>query len=140
MSFQEKSAWVMSLSLIFGGVSYFGAVAEKSAEIGQLAQPFLTLVALYTLVLIIIATVGHIVIAVLASRDANAPLDERERRIFERAGHASSYVFGAGVVFSLGIYLFIHSGDVLFYSVFASLMIGQLAEYAVRIFFYRVAV
>ncbi len=130
----------MSLSLLLGGVFYFGVVAAMSAEIGQLAQPILTVVTVYTLILIVIAIVGHIAIAILAPKDANAPLDERERRIFDRAGHASSYVFGAGVVLSLGLYLFSHSGDVLFYSIFASLMIGQLAEYAIRIFFYRAAI
>lgn len=140
MAFKEKSAWVMSLTLLVGGVFYFGLVTAMSADIGQLAHPVLPLVAIYTVILIVFAVVGHIAIAALSPKEANAPPDERERRIIERAGHVSGYVFAIGVVLSLGTYLLIHNGDILFYGIFASLMIGQLAEYAVQIFLYRTAV
>ena len=140
MSFQEKSAWVMSLALLLGGAFYFGVVMSMSLELGQLARPLLPLVAVYSVILIIVSILGHILVASLAPRDANAPLDERERRIFDRAGHVSGYVFGSGVVISLGLYLLSYSGDVFFYSIFASLMIGQLTEYALRIYLYRAAV
>ena len=107
---------------------------------GELVSPLLPTIAVYTIILVILAIVGHIVISALSPKEANAPLDERERRIFDRAGNVSGYVFGAGVVVSLGLYLLSYSGDVLFYLVFASLMIGQLAEYLMRIVLYRTAV
>ncbi|MCG8418029.1 MAG: hypothetical protein MJE77_08825 [Proteobacteria bacterium] len=137
MAFQEKSAWIMSLALLLGGLFYFGVVAWMSSQIGELAPPILPLVAVYTVILIIIAIVGHVVIAVFAPKDANTALDERERQIFDRAGHLSGYVVGVGVLLSLGLYLFSYSGNLLFYGVFASLMISQLAEYAIQIFLYR---
>lgn len=137
MPFQEKSAWVMSLSLLLGGMFYFSVVSNMTAEIGALAPPILPTVVLYTIILIAVAIIGHIAIAVLAPRDANAPLDEREKIIFHRASHLSGYLFGIGVVPSLGYYLFTHNGDILFYSVFASLMISQLSEYVFRILLYR---
>ena len=140
MPFQEKSAWIMSIALLLGGVSYFVVVASTSSGIGELAPPILPLVAVYTIILIIVAIVGHIVVAVLAPKDANTSVDERERKIFDRAGHLSGYLFGAGVILSLGLYLLSNDGHLLFYGVFASLMISQLAEYAVRIFLYRTAV
>lgn len=140
MAFQEKSAWIMSVALMLGGMFYFGVVNTMTAEMGQLAPPILPSVVLYTIILCVVAITGHIAIAVLAPRDANAPLDEREKTIFARAGHFSSYFLGAGVVLSLGIYLFSRNGDVLFYGVFASLMIAQLAEFVIRIFYYRVVV
>ena len=140
MAFQEKSAWVMSVSLLLGGVFYFGVVKTMTAEIGQLAPPILPAVVLYTFILIVVAIIGHIAVAVLTPKEANAPLDEREKAIFHRASHVSGYLLGAGVLLSLGVYLYSYSGDALFYGVFASLMISQLAEYVMRILFYRIFV
>lgn len=140
MAFQEKSAWVMSISLLLGGIFYFGVVNEMTSEIGGLPPPILPTVVLYTIILIVVAIVGHIAIAVLAPRDANAPLDEREKTIFHRASHLSGYLLGAGIVPSLGYYLFTHDGDGFFYGVFASLMISQLAEYVFRILLYRTVI
>ncbi len=139
MSFHEKSAWIMSLALLLGGVFYFGIVLSASSDGNQLVQPTLPLVAVYTVLLIILAILGHVAIAVFSPKEANAPLDERERGIFVRAGHISGYIFGVGVVLSLGLYLLSYGGDILFYAIFASLMISQFAEYAIRIVLYRVA-
>jgi len=140
MSFQEKSAWVMSLALAIGGMFYFTTVSDLSAEASQLAPPMIPVIVAYTVILVILAILGHIAIAVFSPKEANAPLDEREREIFARAGNFAGIVFGIGVITSLGMYLFSYSGDALFYSVFASLMFSQLAEYAARIFLYRVAI
>ena len=137
MPFQEKSAWLMSVALLLGGVFYWGVVLAWSVDMDQLVHPNIPVVAVYTVILIVFAIVGHVLIAILAPREANAPLDERERRIMERAGHWSGYVLGVGVVMSLGYYLVSHHGDTLFYGILASLMLGQLAEYAMRIFLFR---
>ncbi len=140
MPFNEKSAWIMSVILIVAGASYYSAVATLGAETGQLAQPMMPLVIRYTVMVVALTVVGHIVIAILAPKEANAPLDERERQIVHRAGHYSSYFSAVGVVTSLGYYFFSHSGDLLFYTVFASLMVGQIMEYLIQIFFYRTSV
>ena len=140
MPFREKSAWIMFFVLLSGGVFYFRAVASMSAGLEELAQPNLRLVIVFTTALVILAGVGHIVTAVFAPKEANGAVDERERRIFDRAGHLAGYVFGFGVVPSLGIYLFTQDGNLLFYCVFASLMVSQLAEYVVQIFLYRTVV
>lgn len=137
MPFREKSAWIMSFVLLALGLAYFYAVGAIGSQSGQLAAPMLPLVIAYTVCLVLLAIVGHIVIAALAPRDANAAADERERRIFERAGHFSSYILGAGIVMSLGYYLLSRDGDLLFYAVFASLMLGQIMEYVFQIIFYR---
>jgi len=140
VAFQEKSAWIMSLALLVGGVFYFGVVAAMSSAIGKLAPPILPIVAVYTGILVLIAIVGHIVAAVCAPRDASAPLDERDRTVTSRAGHRSGYVFGIGAILSLGFYLFTYDGNLLFYGVFASLMISQLVEYGMQIHLYRTTV
>lgn len=140
MPFREKSAWIMSSALLLLGLAYFYAVGSIWSESGQLAAPMLPLVIVYTGGLILLAMIGHVAIAALAPRDANAAVDEREQLIFDRAGNYSSYVMGAGVVMSLGLYLLSRNGDLLFYSVFASLMLGQFMEYVFQIVFYRTSV
>ncbi len=137
MAFQEKSAWLMSLSLILAGLYYYSTVSGLSTELGELASPALRSVVIYTVLLCVLAIIGHILIAVLSPKEANAALDERERVIFARAGHYSGLAMGAGVVLFLGVYQFYQNGDVLFYGVFGSLMLGQLLEYLARIVLYR---
>jgi hypothetical protein len=83
--------------------------------------------------------IGHIAIAIKAPKEADSPADEREKQIILRAGHYSSYVLAAGVVLSLGLYLYLRDGDLLFYTIYASLMAGQIAEYVLQITFYRTA-
>lgn len=140
MSYREKTAWIMIVALIFGGFFYFGAVAENSLSKWQLAEPGLPLITRYTIALVVIAVIGHVVTAILSPKDANAPADERDKRITDKAGHLSGYVLGFGVVMSLGAYLFLHNGNLLFYGVFASLMLSQIIEYAVQLLLYRTGV
>lgn len=137
VAFHEKSAWIMSLALLLGGAVYFGIVASLSAELGRLAPPNVPVVVVYTVVLVILAIIGHALVALLSPRDANSAYDERERRIVDRAGDLSGYVFGSGVLLSLALYLFTYDGNLLFYAVFASLMLGQLAEYVAQILLFR---
>lgn len=137
MPFREKSAWIMSAALIFGGIFYFRTVLSGSSQSGHLVSPGLPLILSYTGYLVTIAVVGHIVATALAPKDADAPVDERERQIFIRAGHYSSYVVGAGTIMSLGLYVYSNNGDMLFYTVFASLLVGQIVEYLLQILFYR---
>lgn len=140
MTFREKSAWIMSLALLVAGTFYFYSVGVTWSESGRLAQPMLPLVIVYTVCLVVLSVIGHIVIAIMAPKEANAPADEREQLIISRAGHYSSYLLGVGVVLSLGSYLFLRDGDALFYAVFASLMASQIAEYVLQIIFYRTAI
>jgi len=140
MPFKEKSAWIMAFLLLSLGAAYFYVVAAISSETGQLATPLLRLIVVYTVCMIVLSAVGHTVIGILAPKEANAAADEREQSIFDRAGHYSSYFTGVGVVMSLGAYLILRSGDLLFYGVFASLMVGQIMEYVYQIIFYRTSV
>ena len=140
MSFHEKSAWVMALALLFGGVFYFAVVASTSSGLGQLAAPGLPLIVVLTIALTILSIVGQVIIAVVAPRDANTKPDEREWKIFHRAGYLAWYASVVGTILSLGLYLLTQDGNLLFYCVFASLVISQLLEYGVQIALYRTGV
>ncbi len=137
MTYNEKSAWVMTLALLVGAAVYFNTVASLSTAGQGVASPSLPTLVVCTVVIVVVAVAGHIVAAVLAPDDAQPSADERDRRIFDRAGHLAGYVLGAGTLGGLGGYLFTHDGHLLFYTVFASLIASQVAEYALQIYYYR---
>jgi hypothetical protein len=137
MPFREKSAWLMAFVLGLTSAGYFATVAAISKEIGHLVPPLLPLIVIFTVVLAALAAASHIVIALLALKDAVAPADERDRAIGARAGAWSGYVFACGVALGLTHYLFIRNGDVLYYCVFGSWVLSQLSEYAFEIMLYR---
>ena len=140
MAFHEKSAWIMMIALLLGGAFYAGTVGKLSAAAGQLVPPNLPFVAVFTAILVGVAILGHALIAARSPKEANTPLDEREHAIRIRSGYLADYVFGAGVVLFLGLYLLDRNGDLLFYGSFGSLIASQFVEYALRIRFYRNAI
>jgi hypothetical protein len=137
MPFREKSAWLMAAALSLATAVYASIVINLSHSLDQLAPPLLPLIVGFTIALAILATAGHIFIAVVAPKDAEAPADERDRAITARSGAWSSYVFATGVACALGHYLIVRDGDVLFYAVFAAWMLAQVSEYAFQIALYR---
>ncbi|MFC6439022.1 hypothetical protein [Bowmanella sp. JS7-9] len=138
MAFHEKSAWWMLIALSVLSVLYANALFGLSGD-GQIPPPNVPVLIRYTVALVIVAVIGHIIIAATAPSDANAEPDERERKIFDRAGRISGFVFGFGVVSAMLFYLFQSNGDALFYGVFACLVASQLVEYLVKIYLYRTA-
>jgi hypothetical protein len=137
MSFREKSAWLMAISLGVASIAYAAVVASLSKAVGSLIPPLLPFLIAFTVALTALAAGSHIVIALLAPKDAVAASDERDRAINARAGNWSGYVFAAGVALSLAHYLLVRNGDALFYGVFGSWVLAQLSEYAFEIALYR---
>ena len=137
MTFHEKSAWIMALALSIGGLFYAVTVLSMSSGLGELAPPVIPTVVVYTVILVVLAIVGHIVAVAFGPDDADEIVDERARRIADRSGYLSAYVLGIGVLVALGLYLWSYDGNLMFYVVFASLMLSQLFEYVVQIALYR---
>ena len=135
MSFREKSAWVMALVMTATGLYYFYAVGAASRAIGATAP------AAVVIGFVIWVVIGSIVVQVLLAasspKEANAPADEREREVQQRAGNWSGVVLATGVVLSLGHYLARGDGNMLFHLAMASLIVAQIAEYAIHILLVR---
>ena len=127
----------MSVVLLLIGMLYLTQIMSMSSSLGELAPPTIPIIIVYTIILVVVATLCHIAIAILAPKEAKASSDERERKIFDRAAHLSSYALATGAVLSLGFYLISYDGNMLFYSVLGSLMISKLAEYACQVYLYR---
>lgn len=82
--------------------------------------------------------VGHIFIAAFNAEDMKEPTDERERRVLEKAGHYSGMVFGFLVVMVPVTYVFFQIGSLFFYAILGAMIIAQIVEYALQIFFLRI--
>jgi len=137
MSFHEKSAWVMSLILTIAGAGYFASVWWVS-EPGQLfASPSISLLIFYVVSVVVLAIVGQVIIAAMAPKEAGHPADEREKTIAGRANSAGFYFLSTGAVISLGLYLATHDAGIMFYILFLSLMVSQIASYVTQIVYFR---
>ena len=137
MPFREKTAWAMGAILIVAGLYYFNMVVTASVAAGVTAPPIIPFVIAYVVLVTIASIVIMSVVGATAADEANAPADERDRMILDRAGHWSGYVLGFGVVAGLLHYWVNMDGNMLFHICFASLMLSQLFEYVVQIALYR---
>ena len=135
MSFREKSAWLMALLMTAAGLYYFHVVRGASQALGETAPP--ALVIAFIILVVAGAIVGQIVLALSLRKEANAPADERERLVQQRAGNWSGLVLATGAVLSLGHFMVHADGNMLFHLVMASLIVAQIAEYAFQIVLVR---
>lgn len=135
MSFQVKSAWVMAFVMTAAGLFYFHAVREASQALGATAPP--AVVIAFVILVVAAAVVAQVLLVVSSPKEAQAPTDERDRQVFRRAGHWSGQALATGVVLSLGYYLVYADGNMLFHLIMASLIVSQIAEFALQIVFDR---
>lgn len=137
MSFREQSAWAMGLILTVAGLFYFGKVYALSQAIGATAPPIIGFVVAYVVLIVIASIVVMSPLAAAQPQAANAPADEREQVILDRAGNWSGYVLAFGVATGLFHFWAQRDGNMLFHIAFASLMLSQISEYLFQIVLYR---
>lgn len=137
MSFQEKSAWVMCLALLISGSFYAWSVLALGNVLQDIPPPNVGGLAIAVIIIVAIAIFGHAVAAIGNPMDANAPEDERDRLVVWRAGNLSGALLG--VICMLGLFAFavIGSGNLLFHIIVAGMVVSQIAEYALTIWYYR---
>jgi len=137
MSFREKSAWAMALILIGGAIFYFDKVVSVSRVTGVTAPPIIGFIIAYVVLIVIASIIIMSVLAVSAGKEANAPADERERIMSDKAGNWSGYVLAVPALGALWHYSVSLDGNLLFHLIFLSLMLSQISEYVFQIFLYR---
>jgi hypothetical protein len=137
MSFREKTAWAMALILTAAGFFYFDKVVRISAALGETAPPMMGLVIAYVVMIVIASVIVMSVLAGTSAKEADAPADERERRIQDRAGNWSGYVLAVPLLGALWHFSVNMDGNMLFHLSFLSLMVSQIAEYVFQIVLYR---
>lgn len=131
MSFRERSAWVMALVTGLGGLWYLNKLVALAMTMDTTPAP-LGLLLRYVIIIVIASIVAQVALAVMAPGDAEAPADERERRVMARAGAQAGNVLAFGVLISMGWFLFERDGNLLFHMAFFSLMAAQIVDYLLQ--------
>ena len=140
MSFHEKTAWVMSVLLSLAGAFYaFEVIGRWGAE-GVPPPPSAKLAIVYVVIVVVGAIVSLSAAAAVNADEADAPMDERERIIADRAGNWSGIILGVGILIGAVHYFVAQHGDLFFHTVIAALMVSQIAEYVLQIVLHRAGV
>jgi hypothetical protein len=137
MSFREKSAIAMTIILLVGACYYFEAIISESFAAGSTVPPDMHFMIGYVIMIVIASAIIMSALAWRSSREADAPADEREQRIIDKAGNWSGYVLAAGMVGGIMHYAVNMDGNLLCHIAFASLMASQIADYAFQILLFR---
>jgi hypothetical protein len=139
MSFREKSAWITLITLVL--MSLLWATHFPWGQPFTLApdpNPFVFhALVLATVSFVVLVVVAHIVVAVLAPRDANARADEREKFIGLKATRVAAYVYAA---LSMSSIFLIHLGANeigLAYFLVASFVVAEVVNCVARILYHR---
>lgn len=136
MSFREKSAWISLISILLVSGFFFLRVPSMMTPA---SHPALVGGLLYCVIaLVLIEVVAHVVVAMRAPQDAQAPKDERERLIELEAIRIAHYVFVVGVL--IAVSTMIHLGANVFamaYHLLLAFVVAEVANYAARIVYHR---
>ena len=98
MAFREKMAWLTLVTMLIAYGIYFGLVGP-AVDFGR--HRLIDVIWSFGLVAVghaIAMIVGSIAIAVSATKEANAPADERDRAISRRASMIGYYVLLLGTI------------------------------------------
>ena len=135
MSFREKSAWISLISILLVSGFFFLRVPWT---LTPSSSPKLVHGLLFCVVaLVVLEVVAHVVVAIRAPEDAQAPKDERERLIDLEATRAAHYVYAVGSLLAVST---IHLGAnaiAMGYLVLLAFVIGAVVNYAARIVYHR---
>jgi hypothetical protein len=132
LSFQEKSLWLMFVSLVGVFGYYFVTVLPANGSDVMPSQMVLFTVAVVMLVIMQVA--GHIVIAIM---DRNTQTDERDRLIALKGTRNAAYVLATGVFLALCAAM-VTDGNFLFTHLLLGFwVLAQLVEIGSQLFLYR---
>jgi hypothetical protein len=132
LSFQEKSLWLMLMSLIGVFAFYFASVLPMGAVDVLPQQVALFVVAVVMLVMTQI--IGHVLIVLV---DRRLETDERDRLIELKGMRNSAYVLASGVFIALCTALVTPGNFVFTHVLLAFWVLAQLMQIASQLFLYR---
>ena len=134
MSFQEKSLWLMFVSLVTAFGLYFGTVLMLSKFPVNVAPHQIVFFVMVVVMLVILSIVGHIVIAIV---DRHTETDERDRLIALKGARNAAYVLATGVFMALCAALVTEGNFVFTHVLLGFWVLAQLVEYGSQLFLYR---
>jgi hypothetical protein len=137
MSFREKSAWIILVTLVVFTVPFALHIPRPLSLAPPSSQGAFFALVHSIIGFVVVVGIAHIVVAVRAPRDANAPKDERERLIELRSTAIAAYLYAFLTLASIFTIHFGANQIGIAYLVFASFVLCEIVSYALRVFFYR---
>jgi hypothetical protein len=134
--FREKSAALMLLLWLAATAFYLWEMQPWTWSLHFVHTPLKPLV-VATFAIIIGSIVVQVALAIRSPGEAQAPADERERAILDRAAAWSGWILGFLAITSMLHYLQHQHGDLLFHTLFLSLLLAEIAEQAILIHLFR---
>ncbi len=132
LSFQEKSLWLMFVSLI-GVFGFYFATVLPTPAIDVRPQQIALFIGMVVL-LVIAQIVGHIVIALV---DRRTTVDERDRLIELKGTRNAAYLLATGVFLALCTALITKGNFAFTHVLLAAWVLAQLFQIASQLYFYR---
>ncbi|WP_420124851.1 hypothetical protein [Longimicrobium sp.] len=132
LTFQEKSLWLMFVSLT--GVFGFYFVTVLPANGADVMPNQMVLFTVAVVMLVIMQVVGHTMMAII---DRNTETDERDRLIALKGTRNAAYVLATGVFLALCAAM-VTDGNFLFTHLLLGFwVLAQLVEIGSQLFLYR---
>jgi len=132
LSFQEKSLWLMFVSLA-GGFGLYCAMVFPTDAVNVMPHQVVFFV-MVVVMLVIAQIVGHIVIAIV---DRRSETDERDHLIELKGTRNAAYVLATGVFLALCAAL-VTKGNFVFMNVMLGFwVLAHLVEIGSQLFMYR---
>lgn len=138
VTFKEKSTWVSLVIMLFVYGGYFSQVFDgllnNNLNKGEISGLFIAAV----VILVVFQVIFHIIIAASNLKDADQPNDERDRQFAMKAGNASGWVLGFGVL-TIAVHIFLKDLDAMWTAnlLFLLFIVSQTVCYILTIFYYR---
>ena len=136
MTFQEKSALTMTalLTLVFGW--YFALVLGVVAGSPEREIAYTALMIVAAVIVAILATVSHVILALLFRSDANA-YDERDRHVDLRSERIGGYVLAVGVFAGIGLAMVRADRFWIAQALIAALVLAEITSGVIKVVLYR---
>jgi hypothetical protein len=132
LSFQEKSLWLMFISLLVGFGLYF--VAVLPTDTANVLPQQVIFFGLAMVLLVITQVVGQSLIAIV---DRRTDSDERDRLIALKGTRNAGYVLATGVFLALCIALMTEGNFMFTHVLLGFWVLAQLVEIGSQLVFYR---
>lgn len=132
LSFQEKSLWLMFVSLL--GVFGFYFVKAVPLHAANVLPHQIVLFVLATVALVVLQVAGQIAVAIF---DRNAATDERDRLIGLKGTRNAAWVLATGVFFALCAAVFTEGNFIFTHVLLAFWVLAQLVEIASQLILHR---
>jgi hypothetical protein len=136
VSFQEKSTALMLGLLVVVYGWYFAVVGSRALAIPVAEVEYRAMMLVTVVALVAVAIVGHVLIAVLAPREADVT-DERDRLVDLRGEWIGGFVLGTGTL--AGLLLAMAEADTFWIAnvLLAGMVLSEIVTSVARLVFYR---